>query len=251
MSSLLGVHVERPDVLLLADRNALPRRRPYRSVVAKRTSPSTTLPARPRRRARAGSRDRNRGPLRPAYPRQTVSRIARSMSESPCRSRPPWRRLRGPRSDTRPISLVQVSVGEPLNGGGAIAFLVDRDDDRGEAAGSWLLPNTSQRSAVRMSMDRPWIGLSAGETEMAAQTNAMAATAIASRVLRLIFKMQNPMQYPARPIPCVAGDRQSALHRAWPAGRPGTRSSTHRMLPHRHRPAPGRGLRWQNRRTCP
>ena len=41
---------------------------------------------------------------------------------------------------------------------------------------------------MRISRDRPWIGLTAGETEAAAQTSAMAATAIPSRVVRRIFK---------------------------------------------------------------
>ena len=62
----------------------------------------------------------------------------------------------------------------------------------GNAAGSWLRPNISQRSAVRMSRESPRIGLAAGETEAAAQTSAMAATTILLRVLRLILKRDGP-----------------------------------------------------------
>ena len=66
----------------------------------------------------------------------------------------------------------------------------------------------SQRSAVRMSSDRPRIGLAAGETEAAAQTSAMAATTILLRVLRLILKRDGPSRlfHPQQP----ADDRRRA-----------------------------------------
>src|SRR5437762_11133144 len=66
----------------------------------------------------------------------------------------------------------------------------------GEAAGSCRLPNTCQRSAVRISIDRPWIRSNAGETETAAQTSTIDAIAIASRVVRPMLKIASP----ARPL---------------------------------------------------
>src|SRR4051812_14549457 len=69
----------------------------------------------------------------------------------------------------------------------------------GETAGSCLRPNISQRSAVRISRDRPRTGRTTGETEAAAQTSAMAATIIWLRVLRLILKLAGPLSNgPAR-----------------------------------------------------
>jgi hypothetical protein len=91
-----------------------------------------------------------------------------------------------------------------------------------EPAGSCLRPNTSHRSAVRISMERPWIGWSGGETATAAQISAMAASAITSRVVRRIFKTNRP----TKPIPRAASGRRSASRQAWPADRPGTRSAT-------------------------
>ena len=41
-------------------------------------------------------------------------------------------------------------------------------------------------------MERPWIGCSGGEIATAAQTSAIAASAITSRVVRRIFKMDRP-----------------------------------------------------------
>ena len=91
-------------------------------------------------------------------------------------------------ASTRPISPVQVSIGEPLNGAVRRLSSSIATTTAGEAAGSCLRPNTSQRSAVRISRESPRIGLATGETEAAAQTSAMAATTILLRVLRLILK---------------------------------------------------------------
>lgn len=52
-------------------------------------------------------------------------------------------------------------------------------------------------------MERPWIGCSGGETATAAQTSAIAASAITSRVVRRIFKTDRP----TKPIPCAASGR--------------------------------------------
>src|SRR6185503_3232861 len=93
---------------------------------------------------------------------------------------------------TRPISPVQVSIGAPLNGAVRRLSSSIAMTTAGEAAGSCLWPNTSQRSAVRMSMERPRTGRAIGETEAAAQTSAMAATTILLRVLRLILKRDGP-----------------------------------------------------------
>ena len=52
-------------------------------------------------------------------------------------------------ASTRPISPVQVSIGEPLNGAVRRLSSSIATTTAGEAAGSCLRPNTSQRSAVR------------------------------------------------------------------------------------------------------
>src|SRR5829696_5367754 len=93
---------------------------------------------------------------------------------------------------TRPISPVQVNIGAPLKGVARWLSSSIATTTVGEAAGSCLLPNTSQRNAVRMSRDSPRIGRAAGETDAAAQTSAMAATTILLRVLRLILKRDGP-----------------------------------------------------------
>ena len=109
---------------------------------------------------------------------------------------------------TRPISPVQVSIGAPLNGAVRRLSSSIATTTAGEAAGSWLRPNSSQRRAVRISRDSPRIGLAAGETEAAAQTSAMAATTILLRVLRLILKRDGPSRlfHPQQP----ADDRRRA-----------------------------------------
>src|SRR6187549_3016625 len=93
---------------------------------------------------------------------------------------------------TRPISPVQVSIGAPLNGAVRRLSSSIATTTAGEAAGSCRGPNTSQRSAVRISSESPRIGLAAGETEAAAQTSAMAATTIRLRVLRRILNRDSP-----------------------------------------------------------
>src|SRR5882672_688855 len=95
-------------------------------------------------------------------------------------------------ASTRPISPVQVIIGEPLKGAARKLSSSIATTTAGEAAGSCLRPNISQRSAVRISRESPRIGLAAGETEAAAQTSAIAATTSLSRVVRLIFKMAGP-----------------------------------------------------------
>ena len=109
---------------------------------------------------------------------------------------------------TRPISPVQVSIGAPLNGAVRRLSSSIATTTAGEAAGSWLRPNTSQRRAVRISRESPRIGLAAGETDAAAQTSAMAATTILLRVLRLILKRDGPSRlvHPQQP----ADDRRRA-----------------------------------------
>src|SRR5256886_3399836 len=109
---------------------------------------------------------------------------------------------------TRPISPVHVSIGAPSNGAVRRLSSSIATTTAGEAAGSWLRPNTSQRSAVRISRDSPRIGRAAGETEAAAQTSAMAATTILLRVLRLILKRDGPSRlfHPQQP----ADDRRRA-----------------------------------------
>ena len=105
---------------------------------------------------------------------------------------------------------------------GAFALLVDRDHDRRRGGGIVPAPNISQRSAVRMSSDSPWIGLTTGETEggRANQRDHGDRNRVARRAPD--FKMRGP----TTPIPCAASGRRSASRRAWPAGRPGIRPLT-------------------------
>ena len=93
---------------------------------------------------------------------------------------------------TRPISPVQVIIGEPLNGAARSLSKSIATTIAGEAAGSCLRPNISHRSAVRISRESPWIGLTTGETKAAAQTSAITTTASVSRVVRPSFKMRGP-----------------------------------------------------------
>ena len=109
---------------------------------------------------------------------------------------------------TRPISPVQVSIGAPFNGAVRRLSSSIATTTAGEATGAWLRPNSSQRSAVRISRESPRIGLATGETEAAAQTSAMAATIILLRVLRRILKRDDPSRlfHPQQP----ADDRRRA-----------------------------------------
>ena len=132
----------------------------------RRTSPSTTLPWPTLRQARAGSRGRNRGPSRPACRRQTVSRIARSSvgitTSKPTTLAPPS----SVAASTRPISPVQVSIGEPLNGAVRRLSSSIATTTAGEAAGSCLRPNSlpAQRGeqVEGEAVDRPGDGRNRG-----------------------------------------------------------------------------------------
>ena len=75
---------------------------------------------------------------------------------------------------------------------GALAFLVDRNHDR--RRGRRIVPATEHLPPQRgENIDgQPMDRLTTGETETAAQTNAIATTAIVSRVVRPIFKMRGP-----------------------------------------------------------
>src|SRR6266536_1944584 len=158
----------------------------------RRISPSTTLSeadAVLSARRKSRSKPRTRSPSMPSPNGISDCSIDIGISTSkPATLAPPSRTA----ARTRPISPVQISIGEPLNGAARALSSSMAMTTAGEAAGSCLRPNTSQRSAVSMSTERPWIGRSGGETETAAQISAMAATAIMSRVVRPIFKMNGP-----------------------------------------------------------
>ena len=186
------------------------------------TSPSTTLPvadaaASARRKSR--SKPRTFSPSLPSPNGISDCSIEPGITTSkPATLAPPSSTA----PSTRPISPVQVSIGEPLNGAARALSSSIAMTTVGEAAGSCRRPNASQRRAVRKSMERPWIGWSGGETETAAQISAMTASAITSRVVRLIFKMNDP----TRPNPSAAGGRRSASRRAGLSDRPETRPAT-------------------------
>ena len=173
-----------------------------------RISPSTTLPfaaapASARRKSR--SKPRTFSPSMPSPNGISDCSIDAGITISrPATLAPPS----SVADSTRPISPVQVSIGAPLNGGVRRLSSSIATTTAGEAAGSCLRPNSSQRNAVRTSRDSPRIGLAAGETEAAAQTKAMAATTILLRVLRLILKRDGPSRllHPQQP----ADDRRGA-----------------------------------------
>src|SRR6185295_14503681 len=173
-----------------------------------RISPSTTLPfdaapASARRKSRSNPRTLSPSMPSPNGISDSSIDVGITMSK-PATLAPPS----SVADSTRPISPVQVSIGAPLNGAVRRLSSSIAMTTAGEAAGSCLWPNSSQRRAVRISRDSPRIGLATGETEAAAQTSAMAATIILLRVLRLILKRDGPSRlfHPQQP----ADDRRRA-----------------------------------------
>ncbi len=148
---------------------------------------------------------------------------------------------------TRPTSPVQVKKGEPSSGGVWKLSSSNATMTAGDAAGSTRAPNICQRSAVRMSSDRPWATSNKGEADKTPQATATRPIAIRSRVVRRIFTTRDL----TTPSSFAAGDPPSASRPTWQAGRSGTRSCFCRRSPDKCRRGPAPCGRSRNRRTCP
>ena len=150
------------------------------------TSPSTTLPA-----AAPDASERRNGRSKP---RSFAPRISSPKGISDCSievanttSKPAT--LAPPSStavSTRPTSVVQVDVGEWSKGGVLCVSSSIAITATGALAASRRAPNICQRSAVRISIDQPWICLNDGCAVISPHSKATSKTATASRLTSLM-----------------------------------------------------------------
>ena len=148
-------------------------------------SPSTTFPAtdpfaRDRRKARSKPRIRAPSKSSPKGSSDCSIDLGNTISKPTTLAPPSMTALR-----TRPISVVQVRVGDPWNGGVSEVSSSSAITTTGAEPGSRRAPNTSQRSAVRASIDQPWMNLKGGRTEKIPHVKATRMIATASRLMTL------------------------------------------------------------------